>query len=163
MRYRAIYEFSARNQDEITFQPGDTIMVRMKHFPLQCNESSHRYRFVLRSHTSRMGRSVGWQAKLTDTRAGSQRPMLKRLMTVARFRQKRLLRRPNLSKNSPKFYLRHHVNNFFSFFLFVAKLTKSQSLSPPIMESLTVKSTLHVIHINQQKLVTYSLKLEKMC
>jgi intersectin len=28
MKYRAIYEFSGRNQDEITFQPGDIIMVR---------------------------------------------------------------------------------------------------------------------------------------
>lgn len=27
VKYRAIYEFSARNADEITFQPGDIIMV----------------------------------------------------------------------------------------------------------------------------------------
>jgi intersectin len=27
LRYRAIYEFFARNSDEITFQPGDIIMV----------------------------------------------------------------------------------------------------------------------------------------
>lgn len=27
-KYRAIYEFSARNADEISFQPGDIVMVR---------------------------------------------------------------------------------------------------------------------------------------
>lgn len=27
MTYRAIYEFSARNSDEISFQPGDIVMV----------------------------------------------------------------------------------------------------------------------------------------
>lgn len=27
VRYRAIYEFFARNSDEITFQPGDIVMV----------------------------------------------------------------------------------------------------------------------------------------
>jgi intersectin len=27
LRYRAVYEFYARNQDEITFQPGDIVMV----------------------------------------------------------------------------------------------------------------------------------------
>lgn len=27
VKYRAIYEFSARNADEITFQPGDIVMV----------------------------------------------------------------------------------------------------------------------------------------
>lgn len=30
-RYRAIYEFAARNNDEITFQPGDIVMVSNKH------------------------------------------------------------------------------------------------------------------------------------
>lgn len=30
VRYRAIYEFSARNADEITFQPGDTVMVPLE-------------------------------------------------------------------------------------------------------------------------------------
>lgn len=28
VKYRALYEFVARNQDEISFQPGDIIMVR---------------------------------------------------------------------------------------------------------------------------------------
>lgn len=28
-RYRALYEFVARNQDEISFQPGDIIMVKL--------------------------------------------------------------------------------------------------------------------------------------
>lgn len=28
LRYRAVYDFYARNSDEITFQPGDIIMVR---------------------------------------------------------------------------------------------------------------------------------------
>lgn len=28
VRYRAVYEFFARNSDEITFQPGDIVMVR---------------------------------------------------------------------------------------------------------------------------------------
>lgn len=27
VKYRAVYEFSARNSDEITFQPGDIVMV----------------------------------------------------------------------------------------------------------------------------------------
>lgn len=34
MRYRALYEFVARNQDEISFQPGDTIMVNLNNFYL---------------------------------------------------------------------------------------------------------------------------------
>lgn len=29
LRYRAIYEFAARNNDEITFQPGDIVMVNL--------------------------------------------------------------------------------------------------------------------------------------
>lgn len=29
-RYQALYEFFARNSDEITFQPGDIIMVKLK-------------------------------------------------------------------------------------------------------------------------------------
>lgn len=29
LRYRAVYEFFARNSDEITFQPGDIILVRL--------------------------------------------------------------------------------------------------------------------------------------
>lgn len=32
MKYRALYEFVARNQDEISFQPGDIIMVKMNRF-----------------------------------------------------------------------------------------------------------------------------------
>lgn len=30
LRYRAVYEFYARNSDEITFQPGDIIMVALQ-------------------------------------------------------------------------------------------------------------------------------------
>lgn len=44
MRYRALYEFVARNQDEISFQPGDTIMVNLKilvHFIYIWSLSSH--------------------------------------------------------------------------------------------------------------------------
>lgn len=29
VKYRAIYEFDARNSDEISFQPGDIVMVRL--------------------------------------------------------------------------------------------------------------------------------------
>jgi intersectin len=32
IKYKALYEFSARNQDEITFQPGDIIMVTILFF-----------------------------------------------------------------------------------------------------------------------------------
>lgn len=30
MKFKAVFEFYARNEDEITFQPGDIIMVRLK-------------------------------------------------------------------------------------------------------------------------------------
>jgi len=30
-KYRALYEFVARNQDEVSFQPGDIILVRLVH------------------------------------------------------------------------------------------------------------------------------------
>lgn len=30
VKYRAVYEFVARNQDEISFQPGDTVMVSLQ-------------------------------------------------------------------------------------------------------------------------------------
>jgi hypothetical protein len=32
LKYRAIYEFVARNSDELSFQPGDVIMVSFIHF-----------------------------------------------------------------------------------------------------------------------------------
>ncbi|KAL9706357.1 hypothetical protein quinque_009875 [Culex quinquefasciatus] len=51
VKYRAIYEFSARNADEITFQPGDIIMVPW----------------------SRTPNRVGWRARSTATLAGSRR------------------------------------------------------------------------------------------
>lgn len=34
VKYRAIYEFSARNADEITFQPGDIVMVSSSGFKI---------------------------------------------------------------------------------------------------------------------------------
>jgi intersectin len=35
LRYRAVYEFYARNQDEITFQPGDIVMVSCRWWALE--------------------------------------------------------------------------------------------------------------------------------
>lgn len=37
MKYRAIYEFDARNQDEISFQPGDIVMVRRALVEIICD------------------------------------------------------------------------------------------------------------------------------
>lgn len=38
MKYRAIYEFDARNQDEISFQPGDIVMVRRALVEIFCDD-----------------------------------------------------------------------------------------------------------------------------
>jgi hypothetical protein len=58
LRYRAIYEFFARNSDEITFQPGDIVMVRILdcHGEFVCVKLSLNCRF----RWCKPERWVGW-------------------------------------------------------------------------------------------------------
>lgn len=99
IKYRALYEFRARNQDEISFQPGDIILVsicekilialqtfaRMAHLtnkflytiPLT-NASAILniiYKWSCRLHQYPTQRKAGSQEKFVDTQVGSQEVM----------------------------------------------------------------------------------------
>jgi hypothetical protein len=41
LKYRALYEFVARNSDELSFQPGDVIMVSLIFNPCFIKKESH--------------------------------------------------------------------------------------------------------------------------
>lgn len=76
LRYRAVYEFYARNKDEITFQPGDIVMVSFIMSPTDNWSLKVNYRF----RWNKTVRRDGLLARLMDTQAGFLRRTSRRLM-----------------------------------------------------------------------------------
>ena len=71
IKYRAIFEFEARNSDELSLQPGDIVMVLIE-LILNRDGFLMMFNYLFRFHYNKMLNQDGWLVKLEDIQDGSQ-------------------------------------------------------------------------------------------